>query len=188
MTQGFPVKKINAIVGFVAIICLIGHFGTMSYSLFTGWYDYVICKNLAHITAITVCIHIVLVALIFFFFHEGSNLLVSARENVRVILQRASGIVMVLLLHRHVVNYGFIASGESLTPMAKVILIVSEIIFFATVFTHVATSFSNLWITLGVLKTQQGLSRVNTIVYVVCAGCFIWIVFSMVRFVVSFGG
>ena len=40
-------KKINTICSWIIIVFLLGHLGTMCYSMLTGWYDYSICKGLA---------------------------------------------------------------------------------------------------------------------------------------------
>ena len=43
-------KKCSAAAALLGILCLAGHMGTMSFSLFTGWYVMDLCKGLAHLT------------------------------------------------------------------------------------------------------------------------------------------
>lgn len=53
-------KKINTICSWIIIGFLLGHLGTMCYSMLTGWYDYSICKGLANGTAVVAAIHVMI--------------------------------------------------------------------------------------------------------------------------------
>lgn len=179
------IKKLNAVVGLICILCLCGHFCTMAYSLATGWYDYNICKSLAWATGITVSIHVALVIIIFFFLHDGSRI-TEKRKNARVIVQRVSGILMIVFLHFHVKDYGFIVAGDPLIVSEKVRIIIMEAIFFAAVFSHIATSFSSALLTLGAITKEKTYNRINIAVKIICGAGFVTIMILMIRFVSSF--
>lgn len=176
------IKKLNAIVGLICILCLCGHFGTMAYSLATGWYDYNICKSLAWATAITVSVHVVLVIIIFLFLHDGSKI-TQKKMNARVIVQRVSGIVMIVFLFFHVKNYGFIVSGDPLIISEKIRIIIMEAIFFWAVFSHISSSFSSALLSLGAITREKTYNRINIAVKIICGACFITIMILMIRFV-----
>lgn len=133
------IKKFNAVISLLCSVCLLCHFGTMTYSMLTGWYNYNVCKTLAHLTAGFVGIHVILVMIIFFFLHDGSDLSRYRKENAKVIVQRISGLAMVALLHSHVKNYSFIMSGDPFLTEDKVRVIFLEVFFFCTVFLHLTT-------------------------------------------------
>lgn len=181
------VKKINAFISLLCCLSLLGHFGTMSYSMLTGWYNFVICKRLAHTTALTVSIHVFLVLIIFFFLHDGSNFSRYWRENIRTIIQRSSGIVIILLVHAHVKNYGFIISGEPFMMVERIRICVMEVIFFTSIFAHVATSFVKAFITLGLISDDKKINTFEKIVNIVCVIGLLLIVVNMLRFVITFG-
>jgi len=176
-------KKINAVWGWLAIIALLAHLGTMTYSLLTGWYDFVICKTMAYATAITVGGHVVFAMIVVMFLHDGSNVGGYAKLNKRTILQRASGIAILVLLVAHVRSFGFIVAGEPLSDLTKLFIIVTEVLFFAAICTHLATSFSKSLITWGLIRKETTEKRVDLAAEIVCAILFIVPSFALVRFV-----
>ena len=176
-------KKLNAVWGWLAIIALLAHLATMTYSLATGWYDFVICKALAYATAITVGGHVVFALIVVMFLHDGTNIGNYASLNKRTILQRASGIAILLLLVAHVRSFGFIVAGEPLDALAKTFIIVTEVLFFAAICTHLATSFSKSLITWGLIRRETTERRVDLAAEVICAILCIVPAFALVRFV-----
>lgn len=78
-------KKLNAIISWILSICLLAHLLTMGYSLLTRWYDFVICKTLAHATAYAAFAHVILCLIIFLFLHDGASLSYP-KKNIRTIL------------------------------------------------------------------------------------------------------
>lgn len=180
-------KKLNAILGFLSIAVLLGHLGTMTYSMLTGWYSYNVCKTLAHVTAGVVFAHMLAVLYIVFFMHDGASFK-NARLNVRVIVQRASAIVIVLLLHRHVKDFGFIAARTVPGGADKVMLIVTELLFFAALFSHLAVSFSRGLISLGLVTKEKTVRTIDMTIYIFFGILFAVAAFALIRFVVTYGG
>ena len=176
-------KKLNAVWGWLAIAALLGHLATMVYSLSTGWYDFGICKTLAYATAVTVGGHVIFSLIIVMFLHDGTRLGGYAGLSKRTIVQRASGIAILVLLVAHVHSFGFIVAGEPLDALAKALIIVSEVLFFAAICTHLATSFSKSLITWGLIRDEAVERRVNLAAEIVCAIIFAVASFALVRFV-----
>lgn len=167
------------------MLCLAAHFGTMSYSLLTGWYDFVICKTLARMTAGVVCVHVLISLIIVFFMHDGSRISHYAKRNMRTILQRASGLVILIMIHFHVKAFGFIGAGQHLSGGDRVFILVTELIFFGAIFLHTATSFSRSFITMGLIRSEKTEKTIDRTVIVVTSALMIFITAVLTRFLVN---
>ena len=176
-------KKLNAVLGWLAIVALLGHLVTMTYSLCTGWYDFALCKGLSYATAITVGGHVVLAMIVVMFLHDGTDFGRYKRLNKRTIIQRATGIVILVLLVAHVRSFGFIVAGQPLDVPTKAFIIVTEVLFFAAISGHLATSFSKSLITWGLIREESTERRIDFISEIVCAILFVVPSFALVRFV-----
>lgn len=64
-------------------------------------------------------------------------------------------------------------------------IIVTEVLFFAAICTHPATSFSKSLITWGLIREEPTERRVNLIAEIVCAVLFVVPCFALVRFVLT---
>lgn len=181
------IKKLNSIVSLLCCVSLLGHFVTMTKSMMTGWYNLGVCKNLAHMTGLTVSIHVCLVLIIFFFIHDGSNLSLYGKENMKTIIQRASGLVIMLMVHFHVKNYGFIMSDEPFMMIERIRICVMEIVFFASIFAHLSTSFSKAFISLGLISDCKKINILDIVIRVFCAISMLIVTITMLRFVLAFG-
>lgn len=178
-------KKINAFITWIVIVSLLGHVFTMTYSLVTGWYDFGICKTMARATGITVGIHVLLCLIVFFFLHDGSNIGNYKKQNKRTIVQRASAIVTVLLLHVHVKSFGFVVEGAPLTGQAKFGILITEIIFFASIFIHISSSFSKSLITMGFLREEKAEKITDIITRIICIILMIMITNALGTFLIK---
>ncbi len=184
-------KKCNAVCSWVIIICLFGHLFTMSYSMLTGWYDYSVCKMLAWFTAAAAALHVLISLIIVFFFHDGSQLTRYPRRSKRIILQRASGIVIICLLHLHVKAFGFIVNGTALSASDKCFILITELLFFAAIFVHLGVSFSRSLITMGWLASDRAEKKADFAMMVLCAALMLITGFALTRYIVlwtGFGG
>ena len=178
------VKKINALFSWILIGCLLGHLGTMTYSLLTGWYNYVVCKSLAHFTCGVFGVHVILSLCVVFFLHDGTSMGYYWRNNTKTVLQRASGIIMICLVHLHVEEYAFIVAGAPLSPGAKLGIIAVELLFWGSMFTHIAVSLSKSCISFGLIRTERAERMIDRAAMIICIILMILICFAMIRFVV----
>lgn len=169
---GFYLKKTNAAAAFLVLLALCGHAGTMCVSLWTGWYNLIIAKTCATVTVIALAIHVLISLSLFFFFHDGAALRYS-RENRTVILQRLSAMAILILLHVHMTAYSHMAAGETLTTAKTLFYCTTELLFFASVMTHVAVSFSKGLVTLGLAASPESVRKADVGAYVVCAAVMI---------------
>ena len=161
-------KKINALAGLVATLLLLCHAGTMTLSLYTGWYNYPVCKTFAKLIFLFVAVHIICSLIILFFYHDGSETGLYKKANTRLILQRASAILMMLLIHTHTKAYKHMATGTTLTTGQSLFFLIFEILFLCTVMLHVSMSFSKALITLGILSSPAKAGVLDKIILILC--------------------
>ena len=184
-------KKMNTICSWIIIGFLLGHLGTMSYSMLTGWYNFFVCKRLAHGTAIAVAIHVMLSLILVFFVHDGTDFSKYKKQNRRVILQRASGLIIVALLHLHIKAFGFIVSGTVLSAADKCFILITEFLFFGAIFVHLGVSFSRSLISMGMIRSDAVQKRADCIFGIFSGLLFLITMIALTRFVVlwtGFGG
>lgn len=179
-------KKLNAVAGLLFLIVMILHMGTMTYSLLTGWYNFKICKGLAHLTMIVACVHILLSLIIVFFLHEGTSIKTPGL-NRTTIIQRVSALIIIILIHFHVKDFGFIVAHKVPTDMEKFFLILREGLFFLSLFAHISVSFSKAFISLGLVRKEGTVIVLDRIAFVFSLIMFGIIMFSVIRFVMRFG-
>ncbi|MGN1372725.1 MAG: hypothetical protein ACI4VK_01605 [Candidatus Coproplasma sp.] len=177
-------KKINAVSALAAMLVAICHIGIMSYSLWTGWYNYNICKGFAWATASLFSLHVLLSLIIFFFIHDPSKVRYK-KHNVGVIIQRVSAILMLLLIHLHTSAYAHVATGEVLSTGVVVLRIITEILFFGSVLVHMGDSCPKALITLGVLPSERAFRVVAYISCIFCGLLFIVTAGGVINFYVS---
>lgn len=180
-TFGYKLKKMNAAMAFMVILSLLCHAGTMCFSLWTGWYNLLIAKTFAYITVISLAFHVLFSLILFFFVHDGANLKYT-KENRSTFLQRTSALAMLILLHAHVNAYSHMATGEVLTTGQTIFYCLSELLFYASVMTHVAVSFSKGLITLGFVSSAETIHRIDIAAYIICAVGMVATTGGMLRF------
>lgn len=161
-------KKINAVLGLLTTLSLFAHAGIMSISLHTGWYQYTLCKGFARLTLSLMILHIVCSLAILFFYHDGSEAVLYKKANVRLILQRASALCLMIFLHVHRKAYGHMATGETLSTGMAVFFMISEIIYICLVMIHISMSFSKAFITLGIVSSTNQVAVIDRIIWGVC--------------------
>lgn len=183
--KDMSLKKVNAVLSWLLCLSLLGHLLTMSYSFLTGWYNYALCKNLAYITAGFATVHVVISVILIFFFHDGGKVSYYGKRNLGTILQRATGIIIVAILHMHVKAFGFIVEGIKLAFWTKLGIFVTETIFFGAIFIHLAVSFSKSMISLGLLRTEKMEKIIDKVVVIVCSVLMLLTTISMAKFLIQ---
>ncbi len=164
------IKKANAAFGLLTILLLLAHAGYQVVAYIMFIYDPLVTKVLAWACTACVLVHAVLGMSILMFSHDGSALMEYPRKNMRTILQRASAIGILVTIILHIQAISILHSGSFGLVIAEVI----QFLTFSFVFTHIATSFSNAFITLGLLENMDTKKRIDTVCYIIC-GIF-WLV------------
>lgn len=176
-----PIKRINSFLSLITSVALLAHIAMACKTLATGWFHPVISNVIPGIVACLVLFHAVLSICILIFVHDGSDLKY-AKNNVATILQRLSAVLIIALLYFHLNAYAHVVSGISLTTIQTVLHIITELLFFAVVITHIATSVPKSFITLGFVSSESKIKLIERISYILGAVIMVAAGVSMLRY------
>lgn len=162
------IKKWNAVCSWMLTLFLLGHMLTMSIPMLTGGQDYSDCQILAEGIVATVLIHVVLCIVSYYPRRGILNFHRYRKANWRLITQRISGIVILILLYPHMRVLHLIISGASFSGGAKFLVLVTEILFAGAAFLHLSVSFSRSMLTLGLLRNDRMEKLVDYVTWIIC--------------------
>ena len=165
------IKKWNAVCSWMLTLFLLGHMLTMSIPVLTGGQDYSDCQILAGGIVATVLIHVVLCIVSYY----------PRKENWRLITQRISGIIILILLYPHMRVLHLIISGASFSGGAKFLVLVTEILFAGAAFLHLSVSFSRSMLTLGLLRNDRMEKLVDCVTWIICGLLMVLTVAARIR-------
>ncbi|MBQ7246805.1 MAG: hypothetical protein IJS22_01750 [Lachnospiraceae bacterium] len=175
-------KKINAALGLLSILCMLMHIAYSAFAYLTMYYNPTLKWIFAIPFMVFVCLHAVCGMMTLFAGGEGGRLDLYPGKNVRTILQRVSAALIFPLLILHLYTFSLMQLCAQNGMKAFIILLMlAEILFFGTVITHVAVSFSNAFITLGLLTSEKTKKNLDTVMYVLGAAAFIVSCFAVIR-------
>ena len=169
------IKKWNAVCSWMLTLFLLGHMLTMSIPVLTGGQDYSDCQILA------VLIHVVLCIVSYYPRRGVLNFHRYRKENWRLITQRISGIVILILLYPHMRVLHLIISGATFSGGAKFLVLVTEILFAGAAFLHLSVSFSRSMLTLGLLKNDRMEKLVDYVTWIICGLLMVLTVAARIR-------
>lgn len=180
------IKKLNAVLSWILTALLIGHIATTLNFLLTGAYDFQVMMKLPRILAVVCILHVCLSIGIVFFMHDGSDLTKYRKLNQRTLVQRASGLMILLLVHPHVRMFeSFLYESVPLAPGKKILVFLVEMLSFASIYTHLGCSFSRSLITMGLIRSEKTEHRVDTAAAVLCAAGFALTFFALASFLIK---
>lgn len=175
------IKKWNAVCSWMLTLFLLGHMLTMSIPMLTGGQDYSDCQILARGIVATVLIHVVLCIVSYYPRRGILNFHRYRKANWRLITQRISGIVILILLYPHMRVLHLIISGASFFGGAKFLVLVTEILFAGAAFLHLSVSFSRSMLTLGLLKNDRMEKLVDYVTWIICGLLMVLTVAARIR-------
>ena len=176
------IKKWNAVCSWMLTLFLLGHMLTMSIPVLTGGgQDYSNCQILAGGIVATVLIHIVLCIVSYYPRRGILNFHRYRKANWRLITQRISGIVILILLYPHMRVLHLIISGATFSGGAKFLVLVTEILFAGAAFLHLSVSFSRSMLTLGLLKNDRMEKLVDYVTWIICGLLMVLTVAARIR-------
>ena len=155
-------KKINAALGELSILCMLLHIAYSVFAYLTMYYNPLLKTVFMH--------------------KDGSSANLYPKQNMRTILQRISAALIFPLLILHLNTFSLMkASAEKGQTVFIILLIIAELLFFAVVITHVAVSFSSGFITLGFLTSEKTKNNIDRIMYIIGAAAFVISAFAVVK-------
>lgn len=166
-------KKINAVLGLLlSAVCLTHVVGEVWNGMTYGALN---SQNqiLARICGVIAILHILISCYMLFISHEGKRMNLYPRENASTLLQRISGILMIIFLAFHVGVLNALAGHEGRDAGFFILRTAIAILFYGTVFLHISVSFSRALITLGVITSRTTKRRLDRILWVIMGLGFI---------------
>ncbi len=165
---------------------LLVHIVTTLAFLLTGWFDLKLFMTVPRIVAVVCVIHVCISLYIVFFKHDGTNIGGYGKLNQRTIVQRASGILILLLVHPHVQLFSsFIYEGLPISVPRKILVFVVEMLFFGAIYTHIECSFSRSFISLGLIRSEKTEHRIDICARTFAAVGFAVTFFALARFLIG---
>ena len=175
-------KKANAALGLLSALFMLAHIGYSVFCYLTFYYNPVLKTVFSLPVIVVVCMHAILGMLTVFLSSDGTKLDLYPRQNMRTVLKRVSAALIFPLLIVHVNSFGLMKqSAETGNTPLVVLLILTEVVFFAVVITHIATSLTAGLITLGLLESKETQTRLDRIIYVLGALVFAMSAFAVVN-------
>ena len=175
-------KKASAVLGLLSILLMLAHVIYSVFAYLTMYYNPTVTKILAWPFMVTFCLHAVFGMLSVFLQTDGTRMDLYPGKNLRTILQRVSAALIFPLLILHIYTFGLMQGCAERGQKGMIILIMlGEILFFAVIITHVVTSATKAFITLGWLTSQRTQVRLDRVLYVIGAIVFAVTVFVIVR-------
>ena len=166
-------KKANAAIGLLSALFIIVHIGYNAFSFLTLYYNPTLQMAVSLPFVVLVCVHAVLGMLTLFLSSDGTRLDDYPKQNRRIILKRVSAALIFPLLIVHVNSFGLMQqNAQAGNAPLVVLLIVTEVLFFAVVLTHIATSLTAGFITLGLVESKEAQVLMDRVVYVIGAMAF----------------
>lgn len=175
-------KKINGALGLLSIVFMFLHIGYTVYAYLSFYYNPFLKMVFAIPFMVVVCLHAVLGMITVFTRADGTRMDLYAKQNYRTILQRVSASLIFPLLILHINTFTLMKScAEKGQTVFIFLLMAAELLFFATVITHVSVSLTNGLVTLGILESREVQKKLDRIIYVIGAVVFAVAVYAVLK-------
>ncbi len=175
-------KKINAALGLLSIVAMLLHIGYTVFAYLAFYYNPALKLLTAVPFMVVACLHAVCGMLAVFIQADGTRLDLYPKQNLRTILQRASAALILPLLILHINTFNLLQSSAQAGQWLWFgLLMLSQPLFYATVLTHIATSVTRAFITLGWLASTEKRKGIDRVVYILCALAFAVSTFVVLR-------
>lgn len=179
-------KKLNAVCTWILMPALLVHIVTTLAFLLTGWFDMKLFVIVPRIVGVVCIMHVCISMYIVFFKHDGANIGGYGKLNQRTIVQRASGIMILLLVHPHVKLFSsFLYENLPLPTPRKIVIFIVEMLFFGAIYTHLECSFSRSLITMGLIRSEKTEHTIDMCARTFAAVGFVVTFFALARFLIS---
>lgn len=164
------IKKCNAGLALLTFALLLIHEGYQLYAYITFYYNPILTRASGYAVAVCLILHVILSAISVFALHDSKKIAYK-KLNIKTLIQRISGVMIILLLPIHIISFPLLQSSAG---GAEYILVEAlQIIYYGSLSCHVALSFSNALVTLGLLSDIKKKRITDVVVLVICALLFI---------------
>ena len=164
------IKKLNAWLALITAALLLIHETYQLFAFILSYYNPVMTKILGYALASVFILHGILSAYCIFGLHDSKSVAYK-KMNIRTVLQRISGLAMILLLPLHTCS--FMLLQRSSGTFVFYLILASQVLFYAAINCHVAVSFSSAFITLGYLEDMDKKDRIDRTAWIISTLLFI---------------
>ncbi|MBQ9673580.1 MAG: hypothetical protein IJV39_03030 [Ruminococcus sp.] len=164
------IKKWNARLSLLAVFAILFHTGYQTFAYITFYYNPILSAVSGYTLAGVIVLHAILSVISVFALHD-SKTTAYKKLNIKTVLQRISAAVMLLLLPLHI--FSFVLLQGSAGSMGYYLIEACQILFYASLYCHVAMSFTNALITLGWLEDIKKKRIIDRILLGVCTVMFL---------------
>ena len=164
------IKKWNARLSLLTLALLLIHEVYQLYTYIAFYYNPTLTAVTGFAAAGCFVLHGILSAACVFALHD-SKTVAYKKLNIRTVLQRISAVMIIMLLPLHI--FSFILLQASVGSGWFVVIEAVQIIYYAALSCHIALSFSNAFITLGLLSDIKKKRITDIVVLIICALLFI---------------
>lgn len=164
------IKKLNAWLALITVALLLIHETYQLFAFILFYYNPVMTKVLGYALALAFVLHGILSAYCLFVLHD-SKTITYKKMNIKTVLQRISGLAMILLLPLHICS--FLLLQRSAGTIIFYLILASQVLFYAAINCHVAVSFSSAFITLGYLEDMDKKDRIDRTAWFISTLLFI---------------
>ncbi|MCR4837937.1 MAG: hypothetical protein K5897_03235 [Eubacterium sp.] len=168
-------KKMNAVIALLLIAGCLTHVGAeLVFSLSGG--EGVSHDSMEFLSGIVMSLampHVLITILIVIFSHEKKIVIRYPGANVRIILQRVSGVFMLVFLFLHMKTSDRLSSHADCGTGYCLLNYIIMAFFFAMVFLHISVSFSGALVTLGAVESMKKKRMIDRIVWVISGSLFL---------------
>ncbi len=178
-------KKINAVLGISIVVLFLVHILYEIFAYLTFYYNPIVTKVIAYAALGAVVLHVFMSIYIVSFVHDRGKGMKYPALNARTLIQRISAVVMTVLIIFHMNTFKLLSQNAKTNLPLFVIVLIVQIIFYASVLLHVAVSASNAMISLGIIASDNARKRTDVIVWIICAVLFAAASFIIVKTQVS---
>lgn len=165
-------RQWNARIAGIAALLLLVHFAATTYMYLTYQYFPVFTAVCAKILSGFMILH-VLLSFIKLLRQDRGAVPKYPGSNARLIVQRTSAILTLILFFIHDGNMKFMSSGQPISMGTFWYKLLITYAFYAVLFTHVALSMSRACITFGDFRTKEAERKVDVITFIVCGILFV---------------
>ncbi len=160
-------KKINAILGLLLMAACLTHIVLEMYHVLSGGEPQAYLKVTARICGMIAILHVLISIGMIFFIHDKKGLGAYPRKNMETLIQRISGLLMIVLLPFHIRISQIISADQERGTGVFILCIAVMVLFYLTVFLHIAVSFTRALITLGVITSRRKKDQLDMTVRVI---------------------
>ncbi len=163
------IKRVNAYFSLASLALIAVHVIYEIFAYITMYYNPVLSALVSYIPATIIVTHAIISIICVIFLNDSIKILYKSM-NRETVLQRVSAFLMVILLPVHIVSYNLLESSAG--SAGYIVTEIAQVIFYMSLYTHIAVSVSKAFVTLGFLDDDRRRKRIDVFAMIICGIMF----------------